>query len=659
MKSPAVLLVLLILTVAAVLAASILLVSEPGDEEIELTPMERRSSRDQPDAVQADIPSAQTNGDVPLVSPLAEPDVSREEIKPRTSWSWAPVDLLLEVREIPSLTRIPAHEITFQVYQNDNLSPLVPQQAGDNGLFTLTDLVPGDYRIEASTGDGKQGRMSLRARAGSRLRETLLVGAPSPLEIKVLRHKTSNPIVGAYIDVKDSVNRGRTDDAGLFRSKHALRPDPDLTVRISKQGYFTTFLRPFAPDRLESGAKPPHKVTLTPLGGSARFSGTLMDQNGQPLTRWGLRLSPGGKVPPGAGGTTKEVFSAAVTSHKGAFTFTDLTPGDYLLEGLLKNWVDPSAVDFPALFCEKVTIPASGSLEGREIVCQLAPISIQGILLEMESLQPIAGLEIACNGYHDAAQRGLGSDPHHFETVVSDSEGRFVIERAFLPSELSILLMRTGLRINLPDGESEIYRLQHGTDLINSLIHDLLQGFPIKIWLHGRGQIRLPGRVTDVHGTPIKGALVEAKPLATRDRQRYRVLSAEDGGFVLGNLFPGRWAVTALLPSGPTIESVVTLSSSKVPALLKLHAAGSCSIEGKVDLSKAPYFPRITITGNGFAITQQRLRKSGRFSYKYLPAGRTVILVESFEKQRFEENGLMLRQRSVVLVEGRTVTVEM
>jgi hypothetical protein len=186
-----------------------------------------------------------------------------------------------------------------------------------------------------------------------------------------------------------------------------------------------------------------------------------------------------------------------------------------------------------------------------------------------------------------------------------------------------------------------------------------MRGAPIKLWLRVSSEMSLRGRVLDSRGTRLKGVIVEANPLSHRDRRRNRAMTNMNGEFVLTKLFAGSWSVSVRFPSGPEQTKLVTLAAGKTPERMEFRAPGSCRLEGDVDLDEAGYFPRISIHGDGFAIEDMRLRRSGHFVFEHMPAGKAFIEVESYETQRFEEKSLRILKAEVELVEGQTTTVNL
>jgi len=424
-------------------------------------------------------------------------------------------------------------------------------------------------------------------------------------------------------------------------------------VTVAKDGYFTTLFHPFADSLVRARKGSLKTVSLMPLGGSACFSGTVEDQEGNPLERWQLRLTP---LASAVARSTTRNFYETITSHVGEFTFKNLASGDYVLEGVLLNWAAYSSDRYPSLFSENVTISGGQSLENRKIVCRLAPIRIAGIVLRSDVLEPVSGVRVACNAYHAGVVGGPG-DTLHFEDAVTDGAGNFVIDREFLPTEIDILLQRTGLRLTPPEGEWEVFRIQPGSSVMIDTIGDLMSGAPVKLWLRVSSKMTLHGRVTDARGAALKAVIVEANPMTHSDRRRNRAMTNMTGEYVLSKLFAGSWSIKVRYPSGPEQEKHVTLVHGETPGPLDFRAPGTCRLEGDVDLTDAAYFPRITIDGEGFRIENVRLRRSGHFSFEYLPAGKAFITVESYETQRFEEKSLRILRAEVELEEGATATV--
>jgi len=645
-----------VVAVAAVAAAGLLLFSGSRPADVSLEPIER------PAASRTDTSEAVIEGGTSLKKSASTTRERKkpaiEEIKPSAAEEWRPLDVVLHVLDLKTQKAVPSENVSFRVFQNDIRIPALPQATGRPGVFSFGRPIPGRYRFEARAGSGRLGYLSLDVEPGARYDRKIFVGKPSPLEIRVLRASTKNPIVGALVSASTLISRGTTDERGLFRSKRSVVTDPGLTVAVSKRGYFTSLARPFSAKKPTGRKKVIATVFLRPLGGAAVLSGLVVDQNETPLAHWVLRLTP----LPGKGSSPGTVrFMETTTNHEGAFRFESLAAGEYILEGLLQTWTEPNAPDFPPLFSKNITIPGGQSLENQKIVCTLSPLRVRGVILRADTLEPVPGVRISCNGSHAASAGGPGgpADTLHFEETATDSKGFFAIDRAFLPTEINILLQRTGLRLTPQGGRFEVFRLPHASGAMTNAISALMRNAPIRVWLRFGNTIELRGNVTDVTGLPIKGVIAEANPLADVERRRFRTITNKNGDFVIPGLFAGSWNVKVDLPAGPSLEKFVTLTAGARPQSLSFQASGDCRLEGVVDLKEAAYFPRITIRGESFAIENKRLRRSGRFAFAYLPPGKTFITVESYTSRRFEEKSLEIRKKEVTLQPGTTATVNL
>jgi hypothetical protein len=583
-------------------------------------------------------------------------DVVIEDIRPHSEWTWRSVGVTVTVVDVKSRNPVPREKITFTVFQNDLPVPSSPASGKKTGRVFFDGLMPGRYRFDAVADKERFGSLTLCVDPGMRYDRKLYVSKPTPLQIKVVRARSGNPIVGAAIGASDLISRGMTDSKGLFRSKRPLIPDPDLAVVVSKQGYFTTLVHPFCEKLMNSRKTALVTVILKPLGGSSRLSGIVITQDGNPLKRWTLRLTPYSTKGTGAGMVR---FIETVTNHRGAFAFQELAADTYLLEGLLQSWTTRNSASFPPLVSRNITIGQGETLENQEIVCNLSPLPVTGVVLRADTLEPVADVAVSCNGHHEGKAGGGPGDPFHFETVRTNANGIFSIARPFQPTEINNLLQRTGLRLTPPGGEFEIFRLQHISKSMNMMIGDLMRKVPIRIWLRGENSIELRGMVTDVAGNPLKGVIAEATPLADIDRKRYRAVTNKNGEFIITRLFGGTWNIKINLPNGPALERTTTLSTDALPKKELFVAPGTSRIEGVVDLKKASYFPRVTISGAGFVIENKRLPTGGHFLFEHLPAGEVTITVESYSTQRFEERSLVIRRASVVLVAGMTETINL
>lgn len=641
--------ILVLLGLIVVGAVVVVLFTGSDSSDLDLVPTGRNTGAESPDRPVV----ASINGK-PDKQDSSKPKTEKivlEDIKPRSTWAWRPVEVVVRVLSLPGLKALPTDEITFRVFLDDVPILSQPTPTGRAGEFSFGRLHPGLYRFEALTEDFKEGFLTLDVKPEMGYRNSLYVTAPAPFELKVVSAKSGHPIANAMIGASNLISRGLTDERGLFRSKRPIVPDPDLTVTVSKVGFFTTLFKPFSDEQVRERKKT-RVIALKPLKGASRLAGTIVDQEGRPLNRWSLRLIPAGAKPSGPGVIS---FYETITNHKGAFTFKDLLAGDYILEGVVQNWVAGGANDYEPLFTESVRIEEAKIVDDLQIVCRLRAIELKGIVLRADTMEPVAGVTISTGGQ----QGNFLKDVLDFDDVVTDSGGRFSVEKPFLPTEIGTLLQRTGLRVRPRDGEEEVFRIQQGSQSMNTLINNLIRQVPITIWLHYAGRTELSGMVTDDQGTPVKGVIIEARPLFGFDRKRYRALSNANGQFNLKNLFTGRWNVNVTFPSGPSVHQLVTISPEGTPDHLKFKAPGSCSLKGRVDLTDTAYFPRISIRGENFRLDDTRLRKSGNFVFEHLPAGKATVVVESYTTQRFEEQSLVIRKTEVELLDRTTVSVDL
>ncbi len=637
-------LLFVLLAVALLVAASLILFSDGGASDDAL-PLERElpPSKESPPAAIIDIPNDSK------ISPSSskERKVSVEKLKPQSKWNWTPVDVVLRVLEHPARKPVPVDKVSIRVSQNSVPVGLTPVPTGRDGEVSFEDLAPAEYRFEAVTERGMCGRLTLQVEpAATGYRETLFVGSPLPIEIKVSRAGTSRPVAGAIVDLPDGVKNGLTNSKGIFRSKRLFTPDPSLAGTVSKAGFYTTFFHPFPSGKPRRKAVIP--VKLVPLAGSCRLAGTIVDSDANPLRGWFLRLTSLG--PEGShcieGGT----------DNNGGFVFEKITPGSYSLEGVVRTWARPGSSTFPALVNEFIRIPKGGLPEDIEIVCHFPRIRLRGIVLRADRMEPVAGVRVACNAYHGS---DCGTyDQFHFDDVTTDGKGIFTLPEAFLPTEINILLQRTGLRLTPPRGEDEVYRLQPTPQTMNMLLENLLTGKPIRIWLRLRDDFELAGYVLDTQGNPLKGISIEAAPLAGIDRKRYRAISNPNGYFLIRNIFAGKWGLRAEFPGGLAVNEVLDITEESHRSL-EIRALGNCRLEGIVKLGRARFYPKISVRGEGYSIDGARLNRNGRFLFEHLPAGRAMISVESYSGHRFEEQSLVIIKKEVDLVEGATVSIEL
>ncbi len=646
-NAAAIILVLLGLIVVGAVVVVLFTGSDPSDLDFE--PIDRKAGTEAPD--QPVVASINEKPDKQESSRPRTEKIVLEEIKPKATWAWRPVDVAVRVLSLPALKALPTDQVSFRLFLDDIPILSQPTPTGRSGEFSFGRLHPGLYRFEASTEDLREGFLTLKVEPNMGYKNSLYVSAPTPFELKVVSARSGHPIANAMIGASDLVNRGLTDERGLFRSKRPVVPDPDLAVTVSKIGFFTTLFKPYS-DKQVRDRKKTRVIALKPLKGASRLAGTVVDQEGHPLNRWNLRLIPAGAKPSGPGAIS---FYETISNHKGAFTFKDLVAGDYFLEGVIQNWVAGGARDYEPLFTESIRVEEAKVVEDLQITCRLRPIELKGIVLRADTMEPVPGVTISTGG----RQGNFLKDVLDFDDVVTDGGGRFSVPKPFLPTEIGTLLQRTGLRIRPRDGEEEVFRIQQGSQSMNTLINNLIRQVPITIWLHYSGRTELSGIVTDNRGTPVKGVIAEARPLFGFDRKRYRALSNANGQFTLKNLFTGRWNVSITFPSGPSVYQTVTISPEGAPDLVKFQAPGSCRLTGRVNLTESAYFPRISIRGENFRLDDTRLRKSGNFVFEHLPAGKVTVVVESYTTQRFEEQSLIIRKAEVELLDRTTVTVDL
>lgn len=640
--------------IAAVIASFVLLMDNGDMEETSIDRASPPDSRERPGSFSPGPGRTETEPGIET-GPGGQGPVVMEKIETHDSLPWARGRLVLRVKELPSCKTVPAAGVALVMRQNDVLVTLPSGAADETGSFIFEDLTPGEYTFEARTGEGKEGRLAVTMKPGLSRTEEIFVGLPARLELKVLsaaRH--GNPLVAANITAPEIKMTGATDRKGIFRSKRLFIPDPNLLLTVSHSSYYSKVFLPFAsfqPGR--DKGRYARIVKLKSRSGSLHFSGTLEDRKSGPLRGWLLRLTP---IDPGGTGGSGFTFVEDTTNGKGGFLFSMLNPGRYRLEGLNRVWSERCAAEIPALFHEEIEILKGESIDNMKIVCSLPDITFKGIVVRSDSLEPAAGIRISCNGYHGASRDAKG-DLLHFDEVVSDANGLFTIARPFSPAEFNRLLGRIGLRLIRSDESFDIYRIKSSPSNVSALLSQVLGNGPVTIWLRPRGELKLTGYVLDASDAPVKGAVVEAHPLAGPNQQRFRTLSDIRGAFRIRKMYRGTWGLKVKLPAGPEIEERVFMNES--PPSVEIRAAGTCRIEGTVNLFDAPYFPRITIEGSSFTIKDARLGKKGIFQFQHLPEEEVTIIVESYSGSRYDEKNLRVVTKKKQLRKNSTVYVEL
>ena len=435
--------------------------------------------------------------------------------------------------------------------------PIVVDTEAD-GSFTFEGLIPRDYRLEATAGDGYAGPARLRLTAKAEP-ITLRMRRGGTVDVAVMEAAGGKPIAGAEVELRSTLTwRAKSDAKGIAQLRGVGSVWAPLAVRAIG----------FAPAgmMLSTSGDPaaPERVSLA-LARGAAIAGRVVDEAGKPVD--GARVvatsasEPFPVIDPRRDGV--------LTSADGAFTIPTIAAGTWRLTA---THGDHGPATSPPL-----TIDGSHPRTGVELVLVAGGV-VRGVVRDGAG-QPVgsADVRVVVRGHLDWRTR---------RQALTSSDGTFAITG--LPRRaMDVVAAHDG-------GASAIA----AADLAAKREHDVVLVLDIT------GAIE--GTVVDRAGAPIGDAQVIAEPVwsgGVADREAWSVRGVQEtvtdqgGKFRFAGLPDASYRVRAARPGAP--ESALSLAAPVVArpggSALRIVVPAEGRIVGKVALADGKVPPRFSI----------------------------------------------------------------
>jgi hypothetical protein len=421
---------------------------------------------------------------------------------PMRAWVWLAGPVTRDFRLVPAAT------IAGQVVRKGTRAP-VPgarvraedgpfsgeAESGPDGTFTLGSLEPGSYRLLA-VAPPLAGRLAtpVTARLATRAEGVVIEVDQARSIAGRVRRPDGPPVAGARVELRRGGQaRGRavTDSRGDFRLE-GLLPD-HYGVGASAPGLARA-------SRVVTLAEQDLNGVDLVLDAAAELRGQVLDAEGRAAAGVAVNLEVDDKVLP-----------PARADAEGRFSFTELGPGPAVIQadgeerGRARQELGPLAPG-----------------QRREVTLRLSAggLSVRG-QIRWKNGQPAAGIEVqAINLRSDWDGDEVSTGPDGRYRVGPFPRGAVVAVTARPPSATPLVPASGKRTVRLETGDAG------GIDFVFS---------------PAAGEIR--GVVAGPGGGPLAGAVVRAEGT--------RVVSGEDGAFVLDGLAPGEHDLRADYPGLP------------------------------------------------------------------------------------------------------------
>jgi protocatechuate 3,4-dioxygenase beta subunit len=413
------------------------------------------------------------------------------------------------------------------------------------GRFRVDGVTPGRHAVTASA-DGLETAhpVDVIAEVG-KSQDDVVCSLVAAYQVagKVIEHDSGKPMAGMSVQLwSRSHATRRTFDAitqqdGTFVVDHLLPDEYQPFVR--GHGIVT---------------KPPPKVQVV----SSDLDGVVLDVeegasisgritfNGQPVE--GADVSAQG-VSPNSGHST--------TDRDGRYTLRGLQPGTYQM------YAESQRVG-AFTHGPSISITKGEQKTGVDLPLDLSA-AISGVVVDQNDV-PVGGVYLSFSLLHGADfGSATTADDGSFTARALSGGGDYIFEVRKTPSSAVTYSPSSGKRftpISVRDGQS------HATNV------------RIKIRVE---HVSIAGRVIDADGKPVPDVLVRASSTEEQERYIYAMIppttTDQNGAFVLADVAPGAYTVSASSPRGDGHEEKVAAGRTNVV----LHLTGTGGIDGTVE----------------------------------------------------------------------------
>lgn len=306
-------------------------------------------------------------------------------------------------------------------------------------------------------------------------------------------------------------------------------------------------------------------------------------------------------------------FQTTVTDADGAYRFTAVPAGDYLIRTVVAGfgalW-HPGVLDLAD--AELVTVEEGAGVDGLAAVLTGQPGGVSGIILGDDVEGAVLTVQLPADSIE-------GSDVEPVAAVVQaieiDATGRFELGGLTTPATYEIVVSKPGFA-------DETRTVTLGAGQVREDIEILL----------GRGIGVISGTVVDAAGAPVGGVDITATDGTTETRTRS--LGGEDetaGGFELRDLdVPATWTLTFTAPGYFTETRTIQVTGAETPEATIVMTADGGSLGGVVRTANGTGVSNATVTVSGADLERSTWTLSvgevGRWFVGDLPAPGTYTV---------------------------------
>jgi len=465
--------------------------------------------------------------------------------------------------------------------------PIVVETEGD-GSFVFEGLIPRDYRLEATAGDGYAGPARLRLNAKPEP-VTLRLKRGGVVEVVVTDRAGGAPVKGADVELRSTLTwRATTNAEGVATLKGVGPVWAPLAVRAD--GY--------APAAMMFGTAGdpagPERVTMS-LARGAAINGRVVDDRGKPVAGARVVATSASEPLPVVDPRRDGVLAGA----DGKFSIPAVAPGTWRLSA--------THGDFAPTTSEPVTVDGQNARSGVEIVLGAGGV-VRGIVKDKAG-KPVAAADVRVVAQGFVFWRAR-------RQTFTDADGKFEVNGLARRAVDVVAQHDSGASAIVP------------ADLAAKREHD------VALTLDVSGAI--DGTVVDQKGAPIGDAQVIAEPEwsgGTVDRVQWNVRGVQEavtdqaGNFRFAGLPDGAYRVRAARPSASEATLSLSQGVSAKPngAPIKIVVPADGRIVGKVLLAdgKAPAVYNLML---GWTHPTPFAAKDGSFAMSAPPGTHTLTI---------------------------------
>lgn len=466
----------------------------------------------------------------------------------------------------------------------DAIGVRVLQTSGNvNGSYVINNLTPGYYRVSIAA-DGFQASDFPVTLAIGETRTLNAVLSPNPGTITgvVTNTQTGAPLAGALVEALDNRNSilstAITDASGSY-TLSSLAPATNDRLRLSAD----TFVTQVIGFSINAGQTKTINAALSPVAGA--LTGVITDSaTGAPLPGASIRVFTSEGI----------TLQTASTGADGSYSIPSLQPGSY-----------------------SVVIMEEG-YAGRTIG---AMINAGAVTTLNVALQQLAG---AISG------------------MVTDTSGNPIADAIVRIFSNNIIVVRVATR---EDGTYDIGNLAPGSYYVTVRA----EGFgglsfsavvnpgetTIENFVLTPNPGSVTGTVTDTNGSPIAGAILTISlNVSGGGLLTTRYVSQTDGSYIIENLFPAPYLITAAATTfQSTFQSITIASDQRAVANFVLQSdpgtlSGTIVDNNGIPIAGAAVLIK-TSTGNGVTIATIFSDPSGHFQTSSLAPGNYTVFASA------------------------------